>query len=121
MFFRHVVEALQIVGSAGVRLSHELPRLLAVQSFCGCDALRPTVDHRLVDVEEAEPLGDEVPDVRAACARRVRDAHHVASHPPTLRARATRVKAGDDTLPPLGEVSEWSKERDWKSRTCCKV
>src|SRR5437016_9838489 len=39
----------------------------------------------------------------------------------TLRARPTRVKAGDDTLPPLGEVSEWSKERDWKSRTCCKV
>jgi hypothetical protein len=22
------------------------------------------------------------------------------------------------TLTPLGEVSEWSKERDWKSRTC---
>src|SRR3954454_8635268 len=39
----------------------------------------------------------------------------------TLRARPTRVKAGDDTLARLGEVSEWSKERDWKSRTCCKV
>ena len=25
------------------------------------------------------------------------------------------------TLLQLGEVSEWSKERDWKSRTCCKV
>src|SRR5205085_10577682 len=40
VFFCYVVEALQIVGPAGVRLSHELRCLLAVESFCGCDALR---------------------------------------------------------------------------------
>src|SRR5690242_19263312 len=33
------------------------------------------------------------------------------------RYRARR----NGTLSALGEVSEWPKERDWKSRTCCKV
>jgi hypothetical protein len=31
------------------------------------------------------------------------------------------VQRGRDTLTLLGEVSEWPKERDWKSRTCRKV
>src|SRR5207302_5597500 len=198
VFFCYVVEALQIVGPAGVRLSHELRCLLAVESFCGCDALRAyslwsgdqnaqrlhlgvdgvrrgvrddhdlaacsdlldrvadegadsvarqlrhegvredglaaafgevveqtreerfaplfvgdrlrvdpgplrrTVDDLLVDVEEAEPLGDEVPDVRAAGTGCMRDAHHVAWHSLNhATSQADQSQADRKQLPPV--------------------
>ena len=49
-------------------------------------------------------------------------ASRVRIPPSPLYARPEgRALAHDDTLARPGEVSEWSKERDWKSRTCCKV
>jgi hypothetical protein len=72
--------------------------------------VRDSHGHRLASEGHANPRSQVVASFRARRPRRVAP----RAHPSFGAVRATMGR-------PPGEVSEWSKERDWKSRTCRKV
>src|SRR5215218_3637265 len=112
----------------GSAIGHPALELGAGEALVGDDGEageRDPLEHLARDLSLGSICRGELEGHRGPVAR----AEQIEAKAPEVREQVREPRAGDWGLrrettvrcPPPGEVSEWSKERDWKSRICRKV